>query len=183
MLVELFICMPDKDFQTGWIKSHVEASKHAVGKPLLLEEFGRKLDGSEPDELTSIMFLRDPDFNRTYEMLESKIKARPGAFVGTLFWRWFLPSYESQGRGLYGVDPRDTTFELVKEHANFIRKVNNAQAPGEDCTTGCWVPHTRGQHRICIPAPHACKTYWEMPDKDLMIDVIMQGTKKRQLRA
>jgi hypothetical protein len=36
-------CRTSESFQTGWVYSHLKEVERSLGKPLLLEEFGKKV--------------------------------------------------------------------------------------------------------------------------------------------
>lgn len=88
----------EAEFQNDWIQSHVEASNISIGKPLLVEEFGKKLQETDEDDPEKIASIRNPSYNLTYKLLEDHIQSQSGGFVGTLFWRYYLETYEGQGR-------------------------------------------------------------------------------------
>lgn len=101
---------PEPDFQSSWIQSHVKATNTSIKKPLLVEEFGKKLEGEDQDNPNKIARIRNPAYALTYSTLEEHIEEQSGGFVGTLFWRYYLPTYENQGR--------DEAFILT--HTQFI---------------------------------------------------------------
>ena len=72
----------DPGFGKAWIDGHVEGAR-LLGKPLLLEEFGKgvggKAVGGEDD--------RTKWFNQTYTQARESIANRD-ALKGILFWRW-----------------------------------------------------------------------------------------------
>ena len=76
------------------MRVHIDAAEK-IGKPLLLEEFGKKL--SEDDEAL-VENVRDPVFQHIYTIVEeSMLKSR--AIYGSLFWRWNMPLYDHKERG------------------------------------------------------------------------------------
>ena len=61
-----------ESFQTGWVMSHLREVETTVGKPLLLEEFGKKLTAAEYAN-GSILARRDPIFQSMYTAVEGAI--------------------------------------------------------------------------------------------------------------
>lgn len=60
-------------FQTGWVMSHLKEAEQLLGKPLLLEEFGKKLSAAEYAD-GSILGKRDPVFSSMYQAVESALE-------------------------------------------------------------------------------------------------------------
>lgn len=68
-------------------------------KPLLIEEFGRKVFDKGEDDISSS---RDPVFHSTYELIENWIgQDSEKAVGGSLFWRWKIPLVNISGQGQY----------------------------------------------------------------------------------
>ena len=61
-------------FQSGWVLAHVDEAETAVRKPLLLEEFGKKLSAVEYVN-GSIGGKRDPIFRSMYRTVEDALAA------------------------------------------------------------------------------------------------------------
>jgi len=93
LLVCLCLCSPNEkqgSFLKSWLDSHLSASE-AIGKPLLFEEFGKKLDNGASAE--DIHKLRDPVYEASYQAVESAVEAnRP--LLGSLYWKWAVPGIE-----------------------------------------------------------------------------------------
>lgn len=77
-------------FLKDWLDSHLSAAE-TISKPLLFEEFGKKLkDGSNQDDISR---LRDPVYDASYKAVESAVEAnRP--LLGSLYWKWAVPGVE-----------------------------------------------------------------------------------------
>lgn len=103
------ICIrPDLKFQEDWLKAHGDVSKEQLDKPLILEEFGKRLLPDEQDDLESIHNIRDPFFADILGTISSSITNDEG-IVGALFWRLHLPSYAGHDSG-NGCSLRDAYF-------------------------------------------------------------------------
>jgi hypothetical protein len=85
--------IPDEQqgsFLRSWLDSHLQAAE-TINKPLLFEEFGKKLKpDAGPDVISK---LRDPVYEASYEAVESAVeKDRP--LLGSLYWKWAVPGLE-----------------------------------------------------------------------------------------
>eukprot|EP01026_Neomeris_dumetosa_P036820 TRINITY_DN2976_c0_g1_i11.p1 TRINITY_DN2976_c0_g1~~TRINITY_DN2976_c0_g1_i11.p1 ORF type:complete len:487 (-),score=43.13 TRINITY_DN2976_c0_g1_i11:309-1628(-) len=151
--------------QKQWIQSHTEVANQEIKKPLLLEEFGKKLIEEEEQSKEGVSQLRDPVYRLTYELVEKGIMSRMG-MGGSLFWRWHMPKFAGEGTGEYGVQPEDTTFPIIKQHANFINTVINQVPPNPQCKLECWVAEVQlwGLVRKCVHDNKACIDYWKQPN-------------------
>lgn len=83
------------------MKSHINASAE-IGKPLLFEEFGKKLVGDKADDPRSMRQTRDPVYHETYSAIEEAM-AEGKNVQGSLFWRWNMPLFSHMGRGKDGL--------------------------------------------------------------------------------
>jgi hypothetical protein len=86
-------CSPDErqgSFLKEWLDSHLAAAE-TINKPLLFEEFGKKLSpGADPDTITK---LRDPVYEASYQAVEAAVESdRP--LLGSLYWKWAVPGLE-----------------------------------------------------------------------------------------
>lgn len=76
--IRCFPCRPDASYQREWLQAHMDVAKKNLKKPLLLEEFGKKLvakGGS--DSVTfeqAIDRLRNPVYDTTFQMVEAALK-------------------------------------------------------------------------------------------------------------
>ena len=68
----MLCCRTSESFQTGWVLSHLKEVERSLGKPLLLEEFGKKLSAAEYAN-GSILAKRDPIFQSMYTAVEGAI--------------------------------------------------------------------------------------------------------------
>jgi len=75
----------------------VNETRATLRKPLLLEEFGKRI---LPAELSaaSIVALRDRVYRLTYALVEAHV-ARGSPLVGSLFWRWDLRMFRDEKTG------------------------------------------------------------------------------------
>lgn len=145
----------DAEFQRDWIRAHIQGAKE-LGKPLLIEEFGKRLDSPNEVDISSI---RDPVFTQVYSLVEEAMKEGEDIY-GSLFWRWNMPLFDDKERGEYGIRPSDSTFEIVKKHASFVHSLMNALPSRGDCMRQCWVPHESAQR--CIQKPEVCQAVWSL---------------------
>lgn len=77
-------------FLRSWLDSHLQAAQ-TINKPLLFEEFGKKLDpGAGPDVISK---LRDPVYAASYEAVESAVE-NDKPLLGSLYWKWAVPGLE-----------------------------------------------------------------------------------------
>eukprot|EP00209_Acetabularia_acetabulum_P001067 EC095911.1.p1 GENE.EC095911.1~~EC095911.1.p1 ORF type:complete len:204 (+),score=4.62 EC095911.1:1-612(+) len=140
----------DIEFQRQWISVHLEIANKVLKKPLLIEEFGKKLGSIEDQTRDKILALRDPVYAQTYMEVENGIN---GALAGTLFWQWHMPKFAGAGSSDYGVQPKDTTFQIILQHTKFINRHIHSAVSRKECQTECWVPNNRGQ---CVNTPEIC---------------------------
>lgn len=81
-------------FLRSWLDSHLQAAQ-TINKPLLFEEFGKKLDpGAGPDVISK---LRDPVYAASYEAVETAVENNK-PLLGSLYWKWAVPGLEG-GKG------------------------------------------------------------------------------------
>lgn len=89
------VCDRSKDEEQGsflksWLDSHLSAAE-TINKPLLFEEFGKKLDGGAAPGV--IAAKRDPVYQASYEAVEAAVESdRP--LLGSLYWKWAVPGLE-----------------------------------------------------------------------------------------
>lgn len=92
----------------GWLRVHLEAAQQ-LRKPLLLEEFGRKLlppvnapGGPQPADSSwraqALAGVRDPVYSSTYDEVELALGAGQ-PLLGSLFWQLHVPVFADQGAG------------------------------------------------------------------------------------
>eukprot|EP01026_Neomeris_dumetosa_P001875 TRINITY_DN1048_c0_g1_i10.p1 TRINITY_DN1048_c0_g1~~TRINITY_DN1048_c0_g1_i10.p1 ORF type:complete len:522 (-),score=65.63 TRINITY_DN1048_c0_g1_i10:651-2216(-) len=147
-------------FQIDWVNSHIKEVQDSIHKPLLLEEFGKKLQGKDQQSEKGRRELRDPVYAETYDLVEEHYtKSNKSVLTGSLFWRWRTPLYAGQAMGEYDVDPSDSTTKLIREHARYINQLMYSVPPREECSYECWIPNIKTQQ--CENKPQACQHYWE----------------------
>ena len=73
----------DTDFGKAWIAAHLDNTK-LLGKPLVLEEFGKAAGGQWPDQTPA---MRDDYYRLVYALAEQSISSS-GGLKGIMFWRW-----------------------------------------------------------------------------------------------
>jgi hypothetical protein len=74
----------DLPFGKDWIEGHIAGARQ-LGKPLVLEEFGKAVGGLASSDQTETD--RAKWFNQTYSQIRDSVEARD-ALKGVLFWRW-----------------------------------------------------------------------------------------------
>lgn len=152
-------------FLDKWIQSHIAASTKNLkrAKPVLFEEFGKKLDASQ-QSAEGIRQLRDPIYASTYDSVEKAIGAAQ-PIAGSLFWKWAIPVFDKQDpRGPYGVLPTDTTMAYIKEHAQYMKRKLNSVPPRPGCGLGAWFGafNTDTQERSCVNRPKAAEAFYSL---------------------
>lgn len=118
-------------FLKQWLQSHLDAAK-AIGKPLLFEEFGKRL---ESDSAGDVANLRDPVYRATYAAIEDAVEASE-PLLGSMYWKWAFPgssAYAGAGKGPYGVAPSDSTMKVIRDHAAKMYKLMGSVPPRPAC--------------------------------------------------
>lgn len=71
----MVLCRADRQYQEEWIKSHVTVAQKTLKKPVILEEFGKKLVEPDATKMKSLISSnRDPLFESTYQIVEAALK-------------------------------------------------------------------------------------------------------------
>ena len=108
-------------FKNVWISAHVKAATE-VGKPLMLEEFGKEFNG------------RDGFYQAAYDAVVSSLQ-QGGPLKGALFWQWYVDgqapsvgetSIWDASRGRFGVLTSDSAFALAEQNAADVAGLSNA---------------------------------------------------------
>jgi len=73
-----------------WLNSHLDAAK-AIGKPLLFEEFGKRMDTENPSDVAA---QRDPVYRATYNAIEAAVEDNE-PLLGSMYWKWAFPGYSN----------------------------------------------------------------------------------------
>ncbi|KAK2079426.1 hypothetical protein QBZ16_003118 [Prototheca wickerhamii] len=150
---------PNETFVAEWVRDHVRSAGERLAKPLLVEEFGKKVPAATRDA-AAVAAARDPVFATVYREAERLLVA-DSALGGTLFWRWGFDAWDAAERGDYGVTPGDSTFEHVRAHARRVKMLTAARAgagaaicPNEDrATAAAWVGASLLGVRRCVLRP------------------------------
>jgi hypothetical protein len=153
----------DPAFHAAWLARHAADAAARLGKPLLLEEVGRKLEPA-PAGAEAIAARRDPIFGAAAAAVERALAER-GALAGWLFWQVDLRLYAASPPHPYAVEESSSTWAAWAAHAARVAAHGRAQPPDAACAAaagaargGCWAPLTSlwGAVRQCRPAPAAC---------------------------
>eukprot|EP01025_Chloroclados_australasicus_P053574 TRINITY_DN6319_c0_g1_i1.p2 TRINITY_DN6319_c0_g1~~TRINITY_DN6319_c0_g1_i1.p2 ORF type:complete len:561 (-),score=32.64 TRINITY_DN6319_c0_g1_i1:264-1946(-) len=145
-------------FQRDWILEHVVDAEINLRKPVLIEEFGRRLF-PQAQHAQGIREQRDPAYLNIYNIVENAIRqGRP--ISGSLFWRLFYPTYAGEKIDGYGVRMQDSTAKIIRDHARSVNLLMNAVPPKIECGLECWVPTADG---ACELQPTACEEYFKNP--------------------
>lgn len=119
------------DWQTRWIAAHAAAGT-AMGKPVLLEEYGKWYNASRTD---SSLADRLDFFQAAAEQVAAH-QANGSALKGSLFWQFYAdgqvaPASEGSSRGLYGIYASDDVFtgpiaDLAKQALTLTQQASTA---------------------------------------------------------
>lgn len=74
-------CRTERAYQEEWLDAHMEVAKKTLKKPLLLEEFGKKLVMGTDTLLfeQAVDQLRNPIFDTTYQLVQAALeRCAPG---------------------------------------------------------------------------------------------------------
>ena len=71
------LCRNDFAYQKEWMDAHMDDAEKRLGKPVLLEEFGKRLIKGKDNELfeKAIDQLRNPVFQTTYRVVVDAIQS------------------------------------------------------------------------------------------------------------
>ena len=156
-------------FLTAWIEQHGRDAAHRLGKPLLLEEVGKKVEPA-PGTPSQIAALRDPVYETVYRSVERSL-SEGGALQGSSLWQLEFLIYSESPSTPYGVLFNDSTWRIVENHAKKVKKqallrrfeegAVNFCADGEKWEKECWIPRSRNYflglvHR-CVNKPAVCE--------------------------
>ncbi|KAK9814994.1 hypothetical protein WJX73_004261 [Symbiochloris irregularis] len=84
----------DLNFLHKWIQVHAEDAA-AMGKPLIVEEFGKQVLLDTPKQRATIMSLRMPFYRKVYDALKESLASPNGTLRGVVFWQWGFEPYVS----------------------------------------------------------------------------------------
>lgn len=151
----------DLAFMEHWLEEHAKDAAQ-LGKPLLLEEFGKKLNNL-PATDQEILQVKDPVFKSVYSSIERSL-ANGGPLQGSLAWEMAFRIYEESPQSPYGISIGDSTFEVMKAHAqrawmHSIRLARDLAGDSGEEEQDCWVarPSLFGSWwRSCMSEPEAC---------------------------
>ena len=146
------------EFIGRFLSSRIESTA-AMGKPLLLEEWG------------SFPANRDSFMRSTYEQIESAMKS--GGLQGSAFWQWYLPgqlaaaSEQSYGPGgMYGIYDSDPIWSRIVENAKFTQALNS------ETISGCSLDAAK---KANVPAVASCEAGKEGPTCSLNVNECLRG--------
>lgn len=105
------------EFFSRWISHHEENCKF-LGKPCLLEEFGKE----NPQ--------RDEYYRIAYDAVDASLR-EGGSLKGALFWQYYLEGQKATPgeieefgvAGPYGVYKSDSAFDIAKENAKITKEL------------------------------------------------------------
>eukprot|EP01024_Parvocaulis_polyphysoides_P019407 TRINITY_DN1878_c1_g1_i5.p1 TRINITY_DN1878_c1_g1~~TRINITY_DN1878_c1_g1_i5.p1 ORF type:complete len:615 (+),score=98.81 TRINITY_DN1878_c1_g1_i5:117-1961(+) len=103
----------DFEFMQNWIQAKQDEAK-SLGKPLLLEEFGKATDSMfDTQEIAAV---RDPIYKEVFETVQNSLD-NGGALRGALFWTLNYGQPHDKFFG-YGITIDDSTWQQVREFAS-----------------------------------------------------------------
>lgn len=152
------------EFLGKWLDTHLDGAK-TIGKPLLFEEFGKKLE--DPENAGDIQELRDPVYQATYRSIEKAVQSGE-PLLGSMYWKWDTPTIE---KGPYGVSATDSTMKIINSHAKKMHDLINAVPPRPGCiesditgTLGAWFPAVdkKSGERGCVNNPEVSLAYYTL---------------------
>ena len=114
-------------FQEEWIRSHAELASSVLKKPVIVQEFGKKL--ADP-ETRGDLGERDSVYEMVNKLVESDVE-EGGSLKGSLFWNWEIDLLIGATEDPYTLRPEDSTFDLVRSHA--LRMQNLSESRSFDC--------------------------------------------------
>ncbi|QDZ21967.1 glycoside hydrolase [Chloropicon primus] len=103
-----------RGFQENWINKHVEVAREVLKKPVIVQEFGKKLPGGSAAQGRDLSE-RDQVYEMVNGIVESNV-ADGGALKGSLFWNWELDLMVGAADDPYTLQTTDSTFGLVESH-------------------------------------------------------------------
>lgn len=123
-----------------YVQDH-ESQSRALGKPLVLEEFGLARDlveGSDVYDPAAPTSARDRVYRRLYEAVERSVRDGD-ALQGSAFWAWagegrppgpWLGDPPHERPGWYSVyDADDSTLDVVRHHARELSRLRARRTP------------------------------------------------------
>jgi len=148
-------------FLDRWIQSHISAGAQLrPQKPIMFEEFGKKLTADQQGQADLISNLRDPVYNSVYSSVQRAID-RDQPIAGSMFWKLAIPVFEGQNyRGEYGVMFDDSTMKVIQSNADYIKRRHNSMPPRPDCGIGAWFPAEANGQKDCVNNPDAGAAFY-----------------------
>jgi hypothetical protein len=69
-------CRSESEFARDWLESHMEEAEKRIGKPLLLQEFGKRLHttSNEDEWQEAISNKRNPVFENVYTIVNKALQ-------------------------------------------------------------------------------------------------------------
>jgi len=93
-------------FQKDFIRTAVENSNGRIGKPVIMEEFGKIGDEGTRNEF----------MNSAYSVVEESVESG-GPLRGALFYHWYDAGI---GPGSYGIWSTSSTFDIITKNARYM---------------------------------------------------------------
>ncbi|KAK9824422.1 hypothetical protein WJX72_010142 [[Myrmecia] bisecta] len=104
------------DFVSNFLQAHIQAAQQ-LGKPLLLEEFGKSITNDNDNLRSSV---RDPYFRAAYQAVQDSL-SNSQPLKAAMFWE-----LDVRGQGdasafrPFGISTWDSTWTLVKNHVAWL---------------------------------------------------------------
>lgn len=144
----------DLDFLDQWIRQHVADAK-ALGKPLLIEEFGKQVHIEQDRKTATITSVRAPFYRRVYSTLMTSLE-ESDALRGVIFWQFGFEPYVSNN--IFGkcrhceaiqMSTADSVFQnVVAPAAQKASKLSRSSGKVSKCT-----PASSEKRAAQIPHP------------------------------
>lgn len=130
-------------FQEFWVREHI-ADAQRMGKPLVVEEFGKIVENNSEDERIRV---RDPFFSSMYNLVEGELQS-DSPLKGVAFWE-FDPDTSSEP-GEYGVQVTHTTWnDIIVPFSQYLDEELKKRPIVENCVPG----DTRSYDAVFIGNP------------------------------
>merc|ERR1712238_196367 len=98
------------EFQKEFSRQHILDAENEIGKPVVMEEYGKIVD-EKCDEDCRIDY-----FKSAHELVKDSVSNGGGA-RGDIFYHWYD---DGIGPGRYGVWYSDKSFDVIRDHAYWM---------------------------------------------------------------